>query len=696
MVDSDADGSAKYRLDRLKETDTTLSVSGKAADAAATGQAISAETQARTQAVTAETQARQQAITAESQARQAANTTLRNDVDDLKSAISELLFVEDCPFVRELYINDAGITGNVEKLHSVNPDGQNVGRIQFSNAAGSSVTALCLPVTSADLLSYKPIPIYSATDTRTIFGYILFDWSYFTEYTVISKQINEIAYKPEFSPSIKEYLQKGNVDSIKSSVASINEFIAELGYTQEIDINYESRKLPNPDGSFYTDNGSTQTFFGSGYIRIPQGAERVKYLGIGYSSTAVTPIAFYTEDFTFISAVPVTSFKIYEGIVSIPSNAVYFYQSKYEKAGDSRTSDNYTFFLFGEEKVSIDSLSDIGYPTKVYNADAFTKTDVPKTDGTSYTATGWYATDFIYCKGSESVDYNVYVYPSIAAVAFYDSSKTLIDYVTDSLGHMITGRVAVPSNAEYVRGANANNNPAYIKVNACGLYIAKEQVPLTQGMKICCVGDSLTKGVDVGSHVIKESYPYFMSQYLDCFVVNYGHPGVSAKGWWNSDHLTKTFDSNMDVVLIMFGTNGGLAINTLATDVEPYDDWEDYADTECGCYCKLIESIQEQTQNHAQIILMTPPYSTYSEGQTQTVIATAPVIRAIAQRYCLPVIDVLYESGMNAFNGDVFRPHDGCHFNAKGYHRLGTFVGSKVKSVVSTFSLDDVYDDETT
>ena len=39
MVDDENNGSAKYRLDRLKETDTTLSVSGKAADAAATGQA---------------------------------------------------------------------------------------------------------------------------------------------------------------------------------------------------------------------------------------------------------------------------------------------------------------------------------------------------------------------------------------------------------------------------------------------------------------------------------------------------------------------------------------------------------------------------------------------------------------------------------------------------------------------------------
>ena len=90
IVDSDTNGTAKYRLSRLKETDTTLSVSGMAADAAATGQAINAETQARTQAVAAETQARQQAISAESQARAAADTTLGNDVQDLKSAINQL------------------------------------------------------------------------------------------------------------------------------------------------------------------------------------------------------------------------------------------------------------------------------------------------------------------------------------------------------------------------------------------------------------------------------------------------------------------------------------------------------------------------------------------------------------------------------------------------------------------------------
>ena len=68
MVDDADNGSAKYRLDRLKETDNTLSVSGMAADAAATGQAISDEAEARANA----------------------DNALDEDIGDLKSALSNL------------------------------------------------------------------------------------------------------------------------------------------------------------------------------------------------------------------------------------------------------------------------------------------------------------------------------------------------------------------------------------------------------------------------------------------------------------------------------------------------------------------------------------------------------------------------------------------------------------------------------
>lgn len=214
-------------------------------------------------------------------------------------------------------------------------------------------------------------------------------------------------------------------------------------------------------------------------------------------------------------------------------------------------------------------------------------------------------------------------------------------------------------------------------------------------LKICTIGDSLTQGVDVYKHIITESYPFYLSRHLGSEVLNYGQMGRTSQTWWENYKDVYTFDTSIDVVLIMFGTNGGLTINTLDTDVEPYNSWEDYANTSVGCYCKLIEKIMGDTNNHAQIILMIPPYSTYSTSQETLVINSEATIRAIAKKYQLPVIDVLNESGMGKYNGGAFRPHDGCHFNAKGYHKLGTFIGSKLKSMLSTFSLSDVYDDET-
>ena len=202
-------------------------------------------------------------------------------------------------------------------------------------------------------------------------------------------------------------------------------------------------------------------------------------------------------------------------------------------------------------------------------------------------------------------------------------------------------------------------------------------------LNMCVIGDSLTQGVDVYKHLIVESYPFYMSRKLGSTVLNYGQMGRRPDDWWSNYRNVYTFDSTIDVVLIMFGTNGGLTSNTLATDVEPYTNYNDYADTSVGCYCKLIEYIMEQTENHAQIILLTPPYSSYSSAQTEIVTLTEPVIRAIAKRYNLPVIDVLNESGMGKFNADKFRPNDGCHFNAIGYKRLGEYISSRVKSYLS-------------
>lgn len=220
---------------------------------------------------------------------------------------------------------------------------------------------------------------------------------------------------------------------------------------------------------------------------------------------------------------------------------------------------------------------------------------------------------------------------------------------------------------------------------------AEKTIEQSQGLNIYCIGDSLTKGVDHGTHVIEKGYPYWLEQLLDSQVVNCGYPGATSQSWWNTyKSLYAEPTSDTDVVLIMFGSNGGLDSNTLITDVEPYSDYNDYADSGVGNMCKIIEWVMEKTSNHAQIILITPPvnWTQGAEYRYTRVLNSVPVIKKIAQRYSLPVIDVFNESGMNRLNGSTFRPNDGLHFNEKGYQKLGTFIANKLKSYYSTFDIE--------
>lgn len=389
----------------------------------------------------------------------------------------------------------------------------------------------------------------------------------------------------------------------------------------------------------------------------------------------------------------------------------------------TRTSVNYLVSFNLEYYTNIDMSRSVEYIEKFQNAvnakigdteiyeytrnfdDFKTKNGYIDSQGRFESDTNWISTERTPVISGTEIEYSLNGYRNIPVVAFYTNTGTFISNgsVVTSDELTVSGKVTVPANAKYVifvtRSTLVSSAVIKMKKNAS---VSKSINAINSKIenyvfnkKICCIGDSLTQGVDVGTHLIAESYPYFLEKYLGCRTINFGKMGTTPKTWWNNHKDQFTFDSSIDAVIIMFGTNGGLTTNTLSTDVEAYDDYEDYADTSVGCYCKIIEYIMSETQNKAQIILMTPPHSTYSDSQETTVVNTEAVVRAIAKRYALPVIDVLNECGMNKFNGDIFRPHDGCHFNAKGYHKLGTFVGSKLKSMFSEWDFNDVYDDET-
>lgn len=256
------------------------------------------------------------------------------------------------------------------------------------------------------------------------------------------------------------------------------------------------------------------------------------------------------------------------------------------------------------------------------------------------------------------------------------------------------------------------NPAAYWQLSAID-YVLRNQ---THKVKIAFVGDSLTQGLTGGTSgawtFASKPYPTIFKEFIknnkfDISVLNFGRRGLSAKSYWNNAipvtgtwHSpaagepgdTISFDSSIDAVIIMLGTNGNLNNNTIAEDtaITEGQTYLDYADTQCGDYCKIIEYIMENTQNHAQIILVAPIYSTDPDHE-QKMINTLPTIKALGERYQIPVINALYESGLGKFNVNAFyNTSDLVHLNQAGYHKLGSFIASQFVSLFSTFNMDEL------
>lgn len=173
--------------------------------------------------------------------------------------------------------------------------------------------------------------------------------------------------------------------------------------------------------------------------------------------------------------------------------------------------------------------------------------------------------------------------------------------------------------------------------------------------KILCIGDSLTKGsyfgADMGGAAIEQNYPYYLGRMLNTEVVNAGVTGYSASDWYTKKAKDYEY-ADYDTVIIWLGTNDGLT-DTLDTDVEPFSDYNDFAETETGYYCRLIETVMEANPN-AWIVLMNVFMS------KDNVEATNETINKIAERYYLPVIDTASLTMDNTdLHAGLYNPHLG-------------------------------------
>lgn len=226
-------------------------------------------------------------------------------------------------------------------------------------------------------------------------------------------------------------------------------------------------------------------------------------------------------------------------------------------------------------------------------------------------------------------------------------------------------------------------------------------------LKIACIGDSLTYGSISVSQVSTKPYPYWLQHITGAEVLNYGIPGASCKSWFddvvtNTQYPSWSFDSSIDTVIIMLGTNGGVGAhneddtsflptapyypNTMEAFRTTYPTYADYpsGDHDQVAYlCRIIEYVYENCGSDTNIILCTPPYNDKTNSNGRTVMNSVSFIKTIGDMYRIPVIDVCNDFGPNFITTRDIHSADYLHFTDAGYKLLGSFIANKAKSVIA-------------
>lgn len=215
------------------------------------------------------------------------------------------------------------------------------------------------------------------------------------------------------------------------------------------------------------------------------------------------------------------------------------------------------------------------------------------------------------------------------------------------------------------------------KVNA----ISTEKIQYPQLFdNILCIGDSLTVGYDgSGDTPLVKNYPHFLKKLTDAEMTRKAHGGWTTKQIWDGEISTATDLATYDCAIIFLGTNGGLT-DTVSTDCNT--DYTQNADTNTGCYGKIIGKIKADAPN-CKIFCVAGVNDYVRRATTMN-----PAVRELSEFYNVGLIDV--ENCIMSDSGDgssaeryLYRPIDGIHYNALGYMTLANMFYDAMSKFMS-------------
>jgi len=309
-------------------------------------------------------------------------------------------------------------------------------------------------------------------------------------------------------------------------------------------------------------------------------------------------------------------------------------------------------------------------------------------EGAAFSLEKWVSSTPVSLEGCYGFYYNLPAHRLIQSIAFFDGDGVYLSGVgTDSFnqyGTSHSGFVTVPedaSSARFVNYLGTNILPQFDHAEVITFPTeeayndARELYPLC-GVKIACLGDSLTEGdyglpEGVGGRKF-ENYPYYLGRYTGASVTNFGRCGATSSSYLHDYYDTGLVDiSDSDVILLMLGTNKGLA-----ADTELYGD-----------YAALVEGILADKKEGALLVLVTPPSATTDEtkincGYMDSVISARDGVVKIAREKALPLIDAYRNSPIQPDTEDIYQSLDGLHLTRDGYEAFARYIAGELLALI--------------
>ena len=198
--------------------------------------------------------------------------------------------------------------------------------------------------------------------------------------------------------------------------------------------------------------------------------------------------------------------------------------------------------------------------------------------------------------------------------------------------------------------------------------------------KCICIGDSLTEGYrteEIGV-ISDKSYPAYLQKLTQWVVTNAGKSGITTYGWFRDKFANYTY-TEYDIAIINLGQNAGLT-DTLDADVNAFSNWKDYAQTNTGGYCKIIEGMREQNPNIKIFIV---------KGQKDTI--TNRVIEKINEKYEFTTMLNVDDTTYFDLSKTMYHPSGyTVHYSTVGYLTLAKLLLLQINNYLSN-NLENIY-----